>query len=121
MPRKRYSPQNPYVHNSNIPVHTFLMMSQCFISGMSAADTHRTMTKAHEETGEIPLPPSTKTIAKVYRRLGHYLFARLIEPMMPPIGRMKELFPEKHEEYLDHMAGILVKFSLSEMDYSHFI
>lgn len=119
MPRKNYTPKNPYVHNSNLSLEAFLTLTQGFISGMSAADIHRAMKEAHEKTGEIPLPPSTKTIAKLYRRLGHYLFERLAEPRLPPIPEMKELFPDQYSEHLDKMARILTEFSLSGMSYEN--
>ena len=69
------------------------------------------------EFGDARKPPSTKTINKLFRSFGHYLFERLVETRLPPIGDMRAELPEQHAEYLDEMARLLVEFSLSQMSY----
>lgn len=114
MPRKNYAQKNRYVHNANISEQDFETLVWLYIQGIMAAgvpDFYELEFKG-ERT-----PPSTKTIGKIFRRLGWYLFERLVEPRLPPIGQMKERFPEKHIEYMDNMAQVLVDFALSGMDY----
>lgn len=114
MPRSAYAPKNRYLFNATISEEDTETLVWLYVQGLMAAgvdDFYRL------EFGEARKPPSTKTINKLFRNFGNYLFERLIETRLPPIGNMKEEFPEKHEQYLDDMARILVEFSLSKMSY----
>ena len=114
MPRSAYAPKNRYLFNATISEEDTETLVWLYVQGLMAAgvgDFYRL------EFGEARKPPSTKTINKLFRNFGHYLFERLIETRLPPIGNMKEEFPEQHEQYLDDMARILVEFSMSKMSY----
>ena len=114
MPRSSYSPKNRYLFNATISEEDTETLVWLYVQGLMAAgvaDFYKL------DFGDARKPPSTKTINKLFRNFGHYLFERLVETRLPPIGNMKEEFPDKHEQYLDSMARILVEFSLSKMSY----
>ena len=114
MPRSSYAPKNRYLFNAMISEEDTETLVWLYVQGIMAPgvpDFYKL------EFGDERKPPSTKTINKLFRHFGHYLFERLVETRLPPIGNMKEDFPDKHEQYLDSMARILVEFSLSKMSY----
>jgi hypothetical protein len=114
LPRSSYSPKNRYLFNATISEEDTETLVWLYVQGLMAAgvaDFYKL------DFGDARKPPSTKTINKLFRNFGHYLFERLVETRLPPIGNMKEEFPDKHEQYLDSMARILVEFSLSKMSY----
>ena len=114
MPRKGYNPKNRYVHNANVSEEDFETLVWLYIQGLMAAGVPDFYELEFDGKRK---PPSTKTVGKIFRRLGHYLFERLVEPRLPPIGQMKERFPDMHSEYMGNLAQVLVDFALSGMDY----
>ncbi len=114
LPRSSYAPKNRYLFNSSISEEDTETLVWLYVQGIMApgvADFYEL------EFGDARKPPSTKTINKLFRNFGHYLFERLVETRLPRIGNMKEEFPEHYERYLDDMARLLVEFSLSKMSY----
>lgn len=114
MPRSSYTPKNRYIFNATISEEDTETLVWLYVQGIMAtgvADFYRL------EFGDARKPPSTKTINKLFRSFGHYLFERLVETRLPPIGDMRAELPEQHAEYLDEMARLLVEFSLSQMSY----
>lgn len=122
MPRKEYTPKNRYVRNSNLLEPDFTAIAWLYVQGAPAPDVHGAW--EHIAWPGTTKPPSTKTVSKLYRRLGRYIFMKIMEPtlltLFPQLEPVKSTTPDHYENFLDTMAETIMKFALNEIDYETF-
>lgn len=122
MPRKDYTPKNRYVRNSNLLEPDFLAIVWLYVQGAPAPDVHGAW--AHIAWPGTTKPPSTKTVSKLYRRLGRYIFMKTVEPMLlneyPQLAPVKLTTPVHYEDFLRTMASSIMKLALNQIDYETF-
>ncbi len=122
MPRKNYTPKNRFMRKSKLDESEFTTIVMLYLEGNSA---RQAQAEYSEMVQDLPNePPSTKTFEKLFRRLGRYIFNRLVEPALvwKFAIKTKKLYNnfEEYQSYLDFMAGAIVDFSLDKMSYDDF-
>lgn len=102
MPRKIYSQKNKYIRNTKLSEQQFLAILWYYVGAVSAPVAQELMKR--DSTFDVP---STKTIAKINRRLGLYIFDKIIidlfQAMFPKI---KEVINKK-DKYADEILMLI--------------
>lgn len=119
MTRAPKPPKNRFVRNATIDERTFITILQAYLHLLSAPQA-RELLEAHPDAMAV----STKTIARYYRRIGTYLFFKVVEPawlaLFPQVAPAKERSPEAYETLLSTLAETTLKFADGELDYETF-
>lgn len=79
MARSYYEARNRYVENSKMDEKDFKVWLTLYLQGMSVAEAR---TKFPKFAGAEAAMPSAKTIAKLFRRIGRYIFHKGFEPFL---------------------------------------
>ncbi|WP_299724848.1 hypothetical protein [uncultured Tateyamaria sp.] len=80
MGRVIYTPKNRFARRSKLSEQEFVWLLELFLQGRSAANARARYLLFRNP--HIPMPPSEKTIAKLFRCMGRYIFHKFVEPQL---------------------------------------
>lgn len=122
MPRKSYAPKNRFVKQSKFGESEFATLVCLYLEGKSAPQAREEY--AGMDHPSAANPASTKTIARIFRRLGRYLFYKLVEGRLfwydVRLATLKSRDYETYDKVIDQIARNFIDNAVHEMDYGDF-
>lgn len=112
MARVIRTPKNRFVRRSKLSEQEYVWLLELFLQGRSAAGA-RARYLAHRKPG-MAMPPSEKSIAHLFRRMGRYIFHKFVEPQLwiaePDICHHHlDQGQDIYQRFLDDTARNLIK------------